>query len=217
MRILHFTRSSIRALVAVGCVAALTSCASDLTRSSQSPAFLIIDNLVAASGADPTTFSNFLNSDVVTLVEVQSGGQTFLVPTIFNDPGRVTLRISLRNPGGPESPTSPTELNEITINRYRVNFRRADGRNTPGVDVPYPFDGGVTATIAAGVAVTMGFELVRHLAKEEPPLRNLAGAGGANLIATIAEVTFFGRDQAGNEVSVTGNITVNFGDFGDPQ
>ena len=27
--------------------------------------------------------------------------------------------------------------NEVTITRYRVIYRRADGRNTPGVDVPY--------------------------------------------------------------------------------
>jgi hypothetical protein len=30
-------------------------------------------------------------------------------------------------------------------------------------------------------------------------------------------VTFFGRDQAGNEVVVVGTIGVNFADFGDPQ
>ena len=42
-------------------------------------------------------------------------------------------------------------------------------------------------------------------------------SGGAqNVISTIAEVTFYGRDQAGNEVSVTGSISVNFSDFGDP-
>lgn len=217
MRILQLTRSTLRALVAAAAVASLASCASELTRSSRSPAFLILDSLTAASGADPAVFSNFLNSDVVTLVEATVAGVSQRVPTIFNDPARATFRISLRNPGTAEFPNAPTEINEITINRYRVVYRRADGRNAPGVDVPYPFDGGITATVPAGTQVTVGFELVRHLAKEEPPLRNLAGAGGANIIATIAEVTFFGRDQAGNEVSVSGNITINFGDFGDPQ
>jgi hypothetical protein len=217
MRILHLTRSSVRALAAAASIAALSSCASDLTRSSRSPSFLILESIVAASGADPSTFGGFLNSDVITLIEVQEAGQTFKVPTVFNDPARASMRISLRNPGTVESPTTPTDINQITVNRYRVTFRRADGRSTPGVDVPYPFDGGVTATITTGTTVTFGFELVRHLSKEEPPLRNLVGDGGARIIATIAEVTFFGRDQAGNEVSVTGNITVNFADFGDPQ
>ena len=59
------------------------------------------------------------------------------------------------------------------------------------------------------------FELVRHQAKLEPPLKNLAGFGGLGFISTIAEVTFYGRDQNGNEVTVTGNLDVQFGDFGD--
>jgi hypothetical protein len=37
------------------------------------------------------------------------------------------------------------------------------------------------------------------------------------IISTIAEVTFFGHDQSGREVSVTGQILIDFGDFGDPQ
>jgi hypothetical protein len=36
------------------------------------------------------------------------------------------------------------------------------------------------------------------------------------LISTVAEITFYGRDLAGNEVSVTGFLQVNFGDFADP-
>jgi hypothetical protein len=43
----------------------------------------------------------------------------------------------------------------------------------------------------------------------------MIGGGGLGIITTIAEVTFWGRDQNGNEVTVSGNITVNFGDFGD--
>ena len=44
----------------------------------------------------------------------------------------------------------------------------------------------------------------------------MAGGGGAIAIMTIADVTFYGRDQAGNDVSVTGSITVNFADWADP-
>jgi hypothetical protein len=29
-------------------------------------------------------------------------------------------------------------------------------------------------------------------------------------------VTFYGQDQAGNEIIASGNIGVNFGDWGDP-
>jgi len=40
--------------------------------------------------------------------------------------------------------------------------------------------------------------------------------GGALIISTIAEVTFYGHDQVGNQVSVTGTISVNFADWADP-
>ena len=45
----------------------------------------------------------------------------------------------------------------------------------------------------------------------------MANNGGAQLISTVAEITFYGKDQAGNDVVATGTMSVNFGDFGDPQ
>jgi hypothetical protein len=58
--------------------------------------------------------------------------------------------------------------------------------------------------------------MVRAQAKLEPPLRNLRAGGGAGLISTIADVTFYGKDQTGTDVSVTGSISVNFADWADP-
>jgi hypothetical protein len=95
-----------------------------------------------------------------------------------------------------------------------VVYRRADGRNTPGVDVPFSFDSGVTVTVDRDGGST-GFQLVRNSAKQEAPLRALVA--NPDIISTIAEVTFYGRDQAGNDVSATGLIGVDFGNFGDPQ
>jgi hypothetical protein len=48
----------------------------------------------------------------------------------------------------------------------------------------------------------------------EPPLATLSIS--PVIITTIAEVTFFGRDQTGREASATATITVDFGNFGDP-
>ena len=39
----------------------------------------------------------------------------------------------------------------------------------------------------------------------------------ATAISTLAEVTFFGQDQTGREVAVTGTIGVNFANWGDPE
>ena len=101
----------------------------------------------------------------------------------------------------------------MTITRYHVKYRRADGRNIPGMDVPYGFDGGRDRHRAGVGTVTMGFQLVRHTAKEEAPLVQLKTNGV--IITTIAEVTFYGRDQVGNDISATGTIEIDFGNFGD--
>jgi len=37
------------------------------------------------------------------------------------------------------------------------------------------------------------------------------------IISTIAEITFYGRDQTGRDVSVTAQMLVDFGNFGDPE
>ena len=101
----------------------------------------------------------------------------------------------------------------ITINRYHVRFIRADGRNVQGVDVPYAFDGAFTGTVTDSDLIA-GFELVRHIAKTEAPLAGLTR--NITIISTIAEITFYGRDQTGREVSVNGQMLVSFGNFGDP-
>jgi hypothetical protein len=210
-------RTLARAGVAGLSVAALSSCASELTRTGSSPVYVIVDSIEAASGADPERFGTPLLSDVQTLVETTINGQTVRVPTFFNDLARAQFRIALKNPGTGAIPTQPSPLNQVTINRYRVTFRRADGRNTPGVDVPHPFDGAFTITIPTETPVLGAFELVRHQAKLEPPLANLAGGGGAIIISTLAEITFYGRDQAGNDIEATATLSVNFGDFADPR
>ena len=203
----------------VGLAAALTACTQAQT-TGQSPAYLIIDSMAGAPGAEPDSFSGVLASDVVTNVktQVEIGGETetVSVPTIFADSGRAVLRLALKDPGSVDSPTRPTSTNFITVNRYRVQYIRADGRNTPGVDVPYPFDGAVTATVGDNGA-TAQFTIVRIQAKQEAPLLPLTLGGGANSISVIAEVTFFGADQAGREVSVTGTLGVDFSDWGDPE
>jgi hypothetical protein len=180
-------------------------------REGSGPSFLILDQLLGANGATPGTVSNVVQSDVQTFVSRGSGR----VPTVFEDPGRGLFHVQLKDLGTPTNPNTPTPNNNVTITRYRVDYIRADGRNTPGVDVPYGFDGAATSVItAAGGAVD--FTLVRVQAKSEAPLMALIGNGGAQVISAIAQVTFYGHDTNGNTVTVTGNISVTFSDWGDP-
>lgn len=184
-------------------LAASISCG-DVVRQGRAPTFLVIDRLQGAPGVNPNELGSTLASDVVTK------------GTIFEDPGSAQVRILLKDPGNPGAPATPSNINSVTINRYHVTYRRSDGRNTPGVDVPHAFDGATTVTVT-NLPTTVGFTLVRAQAKLEAPLRALVGGGGRILISTIADVTFYGRDQAGNELTETGSISVNFADWGDPE
>ncbi|SRR5467141_800088 len=202
-------RNAIRIFGLIAFVAASVSCG-DVARDGRSPVFLVIDSLTAAPGAS-TTFGTILFSDVQTIVT--TGGTCTPAtpcPTLFADNGRAAFRIEPKNTVGLATPTTN---NEVTVTRYHVTYRRADGRNTPGVDVPYGFDGAVTVTVPIGAGATVGFELVRHTAKEESPLVQLIGS--RTIITTLAEVTFYGKDRVGNDITVSGTIQIDFGNFGD--
>jgi hypothetical protein len=198
--------SGIRLAGVIAFAAAVSSCGTQ-TQEGTSSSYLIIGALEAAAGVDPTKFGSGLASDVITVKDD--------VPTIFEDPGRVTFRLGLKDPGPSSSPVTPTQNNFITLTQYHVQYVRSDGRNVEGVDVPYAFDGGMSVTVAGGGDTITGFTLVRVQAKQESPL----GALQTNPIAlsTIARVTFYGHDQTGRDVSVTGNIDVTFANYGDPK
>ena len=206
-------RYTIRLLGLAALAAATVSCG-DVVRQGSSPVYLVIDSLLAAKGGvqlgTPTTS---LTSDVITNVTSPLPcSPDNPCPTVFGDSGTVTLRAPLKDVGA-TAVLSPTTNNEVTITSYHVEYVRADGRATPGVDVPFAFDGGVTGTIPAGGTYTTGFQLVRNAAKEESPLVQLRTS--SNILTVIAKVTFYGTDRTGNAVSVTGQLTINFGNFGD--
>ena len=197
----RFVTRVVSRLVLLAVLIAATASCGDVVRQGRAPVFLVIDRLQAANGAEPGTFFTVLLSDVVTN------------NTAFNDPGQVVLRIVPKDLGTPTAPAVVSTNNEVTITRYRVSYRRADGRNTQGVDVPYGFDGAVTGTVGTASTLTISFQLVRNVAKREPPLVQLVA--NATIITMIADVTFYGQDRVGNDVSATGSIQIDFGNFGD--
>ena len=199
-------------LLGLAALAAGSLSCGDVVREGRSPVFLVIDSLTGSRGAaTPGAGTTILVSDVITNVTSPAPCTTAApCPTIFGDTGSVVLRAPLKDV---VNGVAPTTNNEVTITRYHVEYTRADGRNTPGVDVPYSFDGAATGTIPAGGSLTLGFDLVRNVAKQESPLAQLRTS--PNIITSIALVTFYGRDRVGNNVSVTGQIQIDFGNFGD--
>jgi hypothetical protein len=194
------------ALIGAGC--------GDVARTGRSPVQVVVQSLQGASGANPDTFGNPLMSDVETLItSPEPCTPTTPCTTFFNDLGQVTMSLVLKDPGQPGNAATPTDLNQVTFTRYRVVYRRSDGRNTAGVDVPHPIDSAVTFTVPPSGPATAAFELVRNVAKREAPLLALRTNGA--IINTIADVSFYGRDQAGNDVIAAGSMAVNFGNFAD--
>ena len=206
------TMGHFKKLSAVLAVIGLSVSCGDVVRQGKSPVYLVLDLLEGQRGAaTPEPPTTTLLSDVITNVRTPAPCTTTTpCPTIFNDMGFATFRLSMKDI---TNATGPTTNNQVAINRYHVSYRRADGRNTAGVDVPYAFDGAATGTVPASGKLELAFELVRHVAKEESPLVQLATS--QTVITTIADVTFYGRDQVGNDISVSGSIQVDFGNFGD--
>jgi hypothetical protein len=182
-------RARLLAMVAAAllCAAALTSC-SDAVRAGKGSSYLVITQMSGPNGTP-------VSSDVVS----DEG-------SIQADSGTAVFSLQMK-----DVLSTPSANNSITLTQYHVEYVRADGHNVQGVDVPYAFDSGVTATIEGSASVN--FTLVRIQAKEEAPLKALRQGGGAVAISTIARVTFYGHDQTGREVSVSGNIEVNFADW----
>jgi hypothetical protein len=181
--------------LALAALVVSVSCGGEMLRTGRSPVYLVVMGIEAgAQGA-------ILRSDV------QSA-----TGSVSDNVAVATIRVEQKNTT--ETGTT-SSLNTVTINRYHVEYRRADGRNTPGVDVPYGFDGGTAASIGPNAEGEVSFQIVRHQGKLEPPLKSLASLGGQVVISTIAEVTFYGHDQNGNEISVTARMDVMFGDFPD--
>jgi hypothetical protein len=202
--------------VALVVCAGFGSACGEVARTGQSPVQVVVNSLQAASGAEPEELAGILRSDVITNITSPAPcAPTSPCPTIFDDMAEVTMSLALKDPGTPVTPSAPSTLNQVTFTRYRVTYRRSDGRNTPGVDVPHPVDSAVTFTVPNSGQITANFELVRHTAKKEAPLAALAF--NPTIIATMADVTFYGRDQAGHDISASASIGINFGNFGDPQ
>jgi hypothetical protein len=196
IRTIAYTPVLAAALLAAGC---------GDTSSGPSPSKVTVTEIKVARGSaeSPTFGSGPLASDVVTK------------GTVYDDLAEFTMSLHLKDPGVPGAEAKPSPINAVTFTRYHVDYRRSDGRNTQGVDVPYAFDGGQTFTVSDD-GIKAVIEVVRHEAKFEAPLRALVN-DSVVVINTIANVTFYGKDQAGNNVIVTASLQVNFSDFGDPK
>ncbi len=199
------TKNSLK-ITAILCVFFFLLSCNPLEDDSASSSMLLI------LGITGTTFDgddvSFQQSDVVQ-IDPDTGA-----PGVKADTATVTLQAKLLNP----EPLIPqaSQYTSIVVTRYIVSYSRSDGQNTPGVDVPYSFEGSLSTLIEIDATADIPFVIVREVAKLEPPLFDLRGGGDEVVIQVTATIDFYGHDLVNNAVKATGYLSIFFADYVDP-
>jgi hypothetical protein len=186
----------------------LAGCTPDFVTQDESEAILRIVGMTGV-GQSAGSGDNALNSDVV---------------PVFDDQVEMTVQAIPKNP----ALLQPGAFQDVRIERYEVSYIRSDGRGVEGVDVPFRITGNITQLVPFGSQATVVIDVVRHQAKLEPPLINLAGqgtqldpsgapvfGGGALVLTCFADVTLHGRTTTGAALTASGRMQINFADFQD--
>lgn len=190
----------ITALVMAGCVAK----ENDTTSSS----FLVINSLTGKDleGNDGST---------TVFCDVDNSG------SIINDNAVVGVTALTYNPLEDSDEHDITYYMNILVDQIDVEFRRTDGRNVEGVDVPYSFTQPVNMLVTIDEEIEIPFVLIRHVAKLEEPLLSLRAVTSQGFVLQlVAKVTLHGKDLGGHRVApVSGYLSVwcsNFADSTNP-
>jgi hypothetical protein len=179
------------------------ACAPDYVAGNNAPVNMYIVK-VESGGGSAAGGGTVMHSDV------RTEGDGTKPPTICPDNAVVSVAVRNKNPQAP----IPNVASAVIVESYAVRFFRTDGRGVEGVDVPYRITGKLTVAIdvANAGATDIPIEIVRYQAKVEPPLSTIFQT---SVLTTMAEITLGGRTIAGETVSGTGQIQVDFANFGD--
>ncbi|NIM57532.1 MAG: hypothetical protein GTO16_01115 [Candidatus Aminicenantes bacterium] len=192
------TKNSLK-ITAILCVFLfLLSCDYDLTRSEKSGVVLTVVRIYGDDGTGGD--ADYLISDV------DVGG------TAFTDPIMVTLEAKFKKP----VPLATTESykTSVMIDRYTVTYMTSyNGGGTGGVDVPFAFEGSLSAVCEVEGTVDLDILAVRAEAKTVAPL---AGLAAPTVLPIVARFDFIGHDLGGNPVQATGYMTIYFSDWANP-
>lgn len=208
------------------------------------PALLVLLAVALISYACTRVEDNTRSGSLLTITEVegfigqQSGSGTSSTPLlsdtcdndntqpqdpelcgVFNDNAGITFRNDFLQigPGSGAGAGGGTFINDIVVTRYRVDYFRPNGRNTPGVDVPFGIDGTMNVTVPVNGSATGNIIIVRHDAKREPPLAELDLGPSENVLVANAGIQCFGQDISGRVVSANGYLEIHFANFGEKQ
>jgi hypothetical protein len=197
-------------LIILAVVALISYACTEVEDNSESASLLVVDNVNGEPGGQGEEAGVPLLSDVC-----EDDPETGACGT-FNDNVTVTFSNEFLQIGPGAGVGGPSFMNDIIVTQYRVDFVRPNGRNTPGIDVPFGIDGTMNVRVPINGTADASITVVRHVAKKEPPLADLVTGLGEGVITANAVMKFFGHDIAGREVSATGFIEVHFANFAEP-
>jgi len=190
-------------LALAGAIAASGCSTPDAADQDESNIILLVNEVALSAGGGAGADSAFLLSDVVRVVDPAG---------VFNDNAIITLESvpKNQNPG-----LTLSSYDTVALERYTVRYFRSDGRNGEGTDIPYSFQGALAGAVSPGGETDVALIVVRHQAKQEPPLNRLQGGGGADILTCFAEVSIYGKTLAGDVVTARATVSITFADFGD--
>jgi hypothetical protein len=212
---------SLQLLGIFGLAATMAGCVPDWARENETGLIMEVAEITTFRGGEEGgTEGSILHSDVAS----DEGG-------VINDDAIVTVNLYRKNP----NVAATSALEHVRLESYQVRYFRTDGHSVEGVDVPHRITGPLsslrfhTPTETGEIEVEAPIVIVRHTAKLEPPLINIAGARqalttrtrlhpGQAFITTVAEITIFARQVTTREpLSATGTVQVTFADFADEE
>lgn len=183
-------------LIVAGALA-LASCTPDFVKQNDSSVIIRVRSVEATAGGEGQGGA-FLLSDV----HDTKGGN-------FNDNVSVTVENLPKNSNVAEL----GRFNDVLLEQYDIRYIRSDGRAVEGVDVPYRITGQLSALVLVNGTTAVAFVVVRHQAKDEPPLVNMKGNAGAQILTVFAHITLYGHTTSGKAVQTTATLSITFGDF----
>lgn len=198
-------KNVLKLMVIVPVLFLLFSC-NPIEDDSKSDSLLLVVKIV---GTDvKNSEANFLESDVV---DADSDGNA----SVADDAAVVTFTVRLLNPNPLFD--DPSIYSNIFVDRYVVSYIRSDGKSQEGVDVPYSFEGAMSALVVVDSEESVSFIIVRAIAKLEPPLVDMAQGRGEGQLNVTAKIDFYGKDTVGNSVKATGYLSIFFADYAEQE
>lgn len=202
------------ALLIIVAMMLVTYACSRVEDNTRSGSLLVIQSVTGFIGSQTGDESTPLLSDVCD--NPNDASQDPQLCTVTNDNASIDFANQFLMVGGGTGQGS-SFLNDIVVNRYRVDYFRPNGRNTPGIDVPYGIDGTMNLRVPTDGNAEASIIIVRHEAKREPPLSELANGSSEGVLTANAEIKCYGQDLAGRTVSATGYLEIHFANYAEEE